>query len=78
MLPDDMKDVVQCVLADNCFGIECCAEFQIPIPFSSKHKDVKFPIGFKVDPCNFSAEYHLADRTDTEYLLKYQWGNYKI
>ncbi|XP_060567959.1 uncharacterized protein LOC132726631 [Ruditapes philippinarum] len=74
MMPEEMKGVLQCVLADNCFGIVCCAEFELPIPFSSKIIDVKFPVWFKMDPCGFSAEYGIAKNEEKEYLLKYQWN----
>ncbi|XP_053398858.1 uncharacterized protein LOC128556916 [Mercenaria mercenaria] len=78
MIPDSMKDILSCVLADNCFGIYCCAEFELPIPFSSEHIDVKFPVWFKLDPCGFSADYGIGPRSETEYLLQYNWGKQEV
>ena len=74
LVPEEIKDIATCVLADNCFGIICCVEYSFIIPLSSILKTISVLAWFKMDPCEFSFNTGIGDYQHQEQLLHYDWG----
>ncbi|XP_060566993.1 uncharacterized protein LOC132725822, partial [Ruditapes philippinarum] len=73
MIPPFMRNILQCELADNCFGVTCCVNFGFTIPFSSIQISISFPVWFKMDPCDFRVDTGIGSLKYEEQLLKYEW-----
>lgn len=75
-IPQVLKNILKCNVTDNCFGIYCCVDFEVPIPLSDLRIQVTFPVYFEMDPCKFAVEAGIGSIQSREELLKYEWGKW--
>ncbi|ESO82597.1 hypothetical protein LOTGIDRAFT_236952 [Lottia gigantea] len=73
-LPAKVKDKVTCGMPDDCFGVNCCVDFQFKIPFIDDPVVKSVFIYAKFDPCDFRLDVGFGKYKHSEKLLTYQWG----
>ncbi|KAK3609660.1 hypothetical protein CHS0354_035945 [Potamilus streckersoni] len=65
-------------MPDNCFGLQCCLNFSIPVPFSSLVLKRYIPFWFKLDPCDFRIDMAFGPHRFNERFITLDWGEEHI
>ena len=73
-IPASLQSIVKCEMLDNCWGLNCCIDFTLNIPLSSKTVPVSISFMFRYDPCQYFAEIAIGKHTFKEWLFEYDWG----
>jgi hypothetical protein len=73
-LPSSVRNMVQCEIADNCFGLHCCLDLSFKLPLGDKIVTYHIPFWFKFEPCEFELDIRFGGYSHHGYILNYDWG----
>ena len=74
-IPYGLNSTFHCTMSENCWGVQCCADFTIEIVLLEDTISIYIPFMLHFDPCDYVLEWKLGERGETEHLFKeYSWG----